>query len=396
MSTCRFGSRFKQSLHWRRLAIAGMAKVKASDGDITRGLKLRTKYSLGIRRFRWDELGTHPDNRNGLYPQGSVVKSLGETVFKNGFSADEVRHALVGVLPIPAGVTIPEALKSDPTIYHCQRLLQYNKMQTDRDPLLARAFDKHLTVGVGLLSHNHIALVGHACNNAVVWYADEASIGASELPWFSDAKGVLSVSAIAGDDNGKELDELLQNGINVEILDWRIMLEEPGGCACISAALNKPNEATCDSDPVSVMREAQRAMIINIKHENGTNNVDYVTLRTQLRHTLGELVDGDEFLKACHFVFSMYDSHGYKHLEYFFEWAQYCVNGKKRTLPLRAFAGLSHISGKYKFLAIAILQRAYTKAPHYGQCPTPEVAWLSMPGIHMRRTNTSGATHIII
>ena len=46
-------------------------------------------------------MGVHPQNRGGNYPKGTVVKNLGVSIGKSGFTSEEANHAGVCVEEIP-------------------------------------------------------------------------------------------------------------------------------------------------------------------------------------------------------------------------------------------------------------------------------------------------------
>ena len=49
----------------------------------------------------------------------------------------------------------------------------------------------------------------------------------------------MSMDAVGAAENGKELADIIIGGVDVEVLSWKMELEEPGAAAVISAALNK-------------------------------------------------------------------------------------------------------------------------------------------------------------
>ena len=55
---------------------------------------------------------------------------------------------------------------------------------------------------------------------------------------FCDQQGRLCLTAVAATVNGKELVEVINDGLDCEVLSWKMEVEEPGAASIISAALN--------------------------------------------------------------------------------------------------------------------------------------------------------------
>ena len=60
--------------------------------------------------------------------------------------------------------------------------------------------------------------------------------------FFCDAEGRLSTTAVAESPNGKRLVEILQEGVDVEVLSWKIEVDEPNAASEIRRAHNKAHE----------------------------------------------------------------------------------------------------------------------------------------------------------
>ena len=59
---------------------------------------------------------------------------------------------------------------------------------------------------------------------------------------YVDGEGKLSVSVVAAHPNGKELAEVLSEGVDCEVLSWEMDVEEPTAASIISQSLNKTHE----------------------------------------------------------------------------------------------------------------------------------------------------------
>ena len=87
----------------------------------------------------------------------------------------------------------------------------FNTRKVAADELLSTCFDApHNDVRYMLLSHNHMMLNLRACMTRAKW---DLKADAKRGLKYCDDKGRLSVTAVAGNKHGKELAELLAEGI---------------------------------------------------------------------------------------------------------------------------------------------------------------------------------------
>ena len=179
----------------------------------THAMALRDKY----RRVEYDKtkiglstVGTHPKNRNGLYPCGHRCKALAvDVVGKVGFLKECVEHSAVAVEEPPASF-----IKQRGADYVSGS--EYNIKSCSKDPLLKNLFAvPHDDVRSLLLSHNHIMLVMRAFMVAAHW---DIPVNTEKNLRMCDEKGNLSLTAIAAHNNGKELVAMVADGIECEQL----------------------------------------------------------------------------------------------------------------------------------------------------------------------------------
>ena len=62
------------------------------------------------------------------------------------------------------------------------------------------------------------------------------------IVFFCDADGRLCTAAVAESSTGRQLDELLHEGCDVEVIAWEMDVEEPKAASIISRALQKSHE----------------------------------------------------------------------------------------------------------------------------------------------------------
>ena len=208
------------------LAVNGMAlRVKYRKCD-DNGKALKVKFPLG-------SLGVHPKNRGGVYPAGIRCKSLCMEVADVGFLRESVEHCCVVVEEMP--IDIARSLGST----H-ESGSAYNLRQSKKDEFLKSCFAAPYNDVRGLLlSHNHMMLILRAFLAKALWHLPANAAKGITL---CDAEGKLSISAVAGHPNLKQLAETLTEGIEVELLSCNMDIEEPSAASIISQSLNIEQE----------------------------------------------------------------------------------------------------------------------------------------------------------
>ena len=88
----------------------------------------------------------------------------------------------------------------------------------------------------GVLSHNHLLLVMLAWLYGVQWEFSEEEKELLPLT----IQGRLDLAACKDLENLKELYDLSQLGMWLEVLGWQIMVEEPHACARCGGRLRVP------------------------------------------------------------------------------------------------------------------------------------------------------------
>ena len=150
-----------------------------------------------------------------------------------GFLKKEFTHALVAVEEKP----LHEISKGSDYV----STSEYNKNASQKDEYLRTCFDApHDNVQYKLLSHNHSMLFLRAIMTNAQWSIDPIEQKRFEKIIFPcDLQGKLCMFAVAATENGKELVEVIRDGVESEVLSWKMTEEEPTAAAIISAALNK-------------------------------------------------------------------------------------------------------------------------------------------------------------
>ena len=71
---------------------------------------------------------------------------------------------------------------------------------------------------------------------------------------YCDSCGRLDIAAVAASPNGRELQEIIESGIKVEVLQWQMDVQDPSAAGIISRALNKGHEVALRTTEISLLR----------------------------------------------------------------------------------------------------------------------------------------------
>jgi hypothetical protein len=317
------------------------------------------------KRLRVENLGVHPKNRGGVYPSGVRCKSLCVEVMDVGFIKEEVNHAVVAVEETPAA-----HIRSRGEEYVSGST--YNVEKCMKDELLNTCFNEPVGSSVQhmLLSHNHITLVMRAFLTKAQWdLAPNAEKGIS----FCDDKGRLSLTAVAEHTNGKELGELIVEGIDCEILSWKMDAEEPTAASVISQALNTGQDLALRTTELTAVAVLTGEIIVQMSKDAG-QRVAFQTVRDRVRQQLRHAADDPDLPEVFDFLISLGVGKN-SYIDELLEFGSCFVDSKKRQLRFSAFAVVCKICIEAPLTKVAIMKRAYRKKPIHGFCPSPELHW---------------------
>lgn len=165
-----------------------------------------------------------------MYPAGVRCKSLCESVLEVGFVKEEVNQQVVVVEEMPA-----DEIRSRGDSHVSGAA--WNIAPCRKDGLLIRCFaEPYHYVRHVMLNHCHMALGMLACATGAEW---DLKADAKKILKFRDGKGRFSLAAVAACPNGKEMAELVSEGLDCEILSYKMDLEQPDAASTISQALHK-------------------------------------------------------------------------------------------------------------------------------------------------------------
>ena len=203
-------------------------------------------------------MGVHKKNRGGVYPSGIRCKSLCVEVLEAGFLKEEVNHACIVVEEAP----VEEIIRSRGA--GMVSASTFNAENSSKDELLSTCFQApYDDVRHMLLSHNHMMLVMRA-------FLTQAK---GDLPEdvekniiFCDSDGRLSLTAVAASANGRELAEVITEGLQCEILSWQMDFEEPNAASIISQALNQPAQNAMRTTELTAVAVLKGEIILQSKN----------------------------------------------------------------------------------------------------------------------------------
>ena len=341
-------------------AVAGKKQLTDNDvGIIRKAMAFRVKYricfnGMNKRRIQIAAMGVHPCNRGGVYPNEDRVVGLNRDIYKWGADQDEADHNGITV------EEVPERVREEYPQLRIERYTEYNRRKCKDKPLLNKCFEGH-DVLYGNLSHNHLLLVLLSWANAAKW---------GEAEW-CDADGCLHLPSLKAKD--ENFYGLINDGLLMEKLSWKMLVEEPDAASLISQALNKGQEAACKTSELTALAVLTGA--VTLQAESGLNRaVTYETVKEKVRSELDYYVDEPEFIEMFDLVISLgANTSGY--VKELLDFGDRFVDSNYRMLRLCAFTEVQKMPADCPRSKIAVLKRAYRKKPQYGYCPSPEPQW---------------------
>ena len=353
-------------------------------GNVVQAMAWRVKYRLEDKEGRAirsklpiRSLGVHPRNRGGVYPGGVRTRSLCKEVVEAGFVKEEVNHAGVAVEEVPI-----DEYRSRGHAYISGAT--FNAQACQKDEYLLTCFEQpYDDVRNMLLSHNHMMLVLRAWLTNAKWDL-EADVKRGIT--YCDDKGKLSLPAVAEHLNGKELAEVLHEGMTMEILSWRMDKEEPTAASVISQALNKGNEIALRTTELTAISVLKGEIMTQLSAHVG-QRVAFQTVRDRVRDQLDTAADDPDFKEIFDYLLAAgVGTNSY--IEDLLQFGGQFVDSKKRQLRFAAFANANAICEKAPWTKIAVIKRAYRKKPTYCFCPSPEAAWGTYEWDHLESLET--------
>ena len=190
------------------------------------------------------------------------------------------------------------------------------------------------------------------------------------LKKLQDPDGRWSMNAVAAKD--QNFQDLVQTGLRMEVLSWKILVEEPGACSLISQALNKSTTLALRTSEITAL--AAVAGAVTMVQAEKEISLSFEAVKERVRDELDIWVLDPEFIDLFEFVVTMGgQTAGF--IAELLEFAATFVDSKQRQLRLSAFAMVNKMPAQTPRSKIAVLMRAYRKPPNRTWCPCPESFW---------------------
>ena len=331
-------------------------------------VKFRKSFPDGAikQRILIQQMGVHMLNRGPVevYPNGSAVRDLGIPIAMDAFDQAEADHNGIVVEEVPT-----EAL-ADFTEKH-STIRAYNQLRTAPDPLLQLCFPQSMssTILFGTLSHSHLLLVLLSFLYSGEWKHKDAH---GKYTYPCDSQGCLATLAVCERD--PVLRKLLDHGMSMEVLSYKIYLEEPEACILISNAMNKAQKVALQTTELAAMASLTGEVTLALETAV-SGRVCYETIKEKARPALDTFVDEPEFRELFDTILRL-GAGKITYISDFIDWTSRYVNSKFRRLRLCTCAVVNRTSAG-PLTQVALMKRSLRKKPVNTFCPPPESAWIT-------------------
>ena len=364
---------------WREAAAAAAMStedaVTVSVGLMRQAMAYRVKYRTGKKRIPLNLLGVHTQNRGGVYPQPETVQNLALKLLDGGFSSEEAHHEGVCVQEVP--------LEHRGPIFAWRAYESYKEfnLRNAQSPILWSCFDEAGDIVYGTLSHSHLLMVLLCFQTGAQWNMPE------KWAHLVGPGGKLDFAAVAAAD--PQLADLCERGLEMEVLSWKMNVEEPMAGSLISQALNKGQQVALHTTELTAL--AVLTGVVTLELESAVaDQVAFESVKEKVRGELDMYVDQAEFIDLFEFVVNMGANKG-PYIPELIDFGSKFVDQKQRQLRLNAFAEANKLPLSAPRCKMAMIMRAYRKTPTRAWCPPPEPAWGRALRHRERQRDSEGA-----
>ena len=172
-----------------------------------------------------------------------------------------------------------------------------------------------------------------------------------------------------------DLERILRDGLLMEVLSWKMLVEEPTAASLISQALNTSQNMALRTSELTALNVLSGAVALALESAVA-GEVCFESVREKVRLELDMYVDLPGFIDLFEFVINMGATKS-PFIPQLLEFGSKFVDHKQRQLSLQAFAEVNKVGLEFPRVKIAMLMRAYRKPPNRGWCPPPETTWTS-------------------
>ena len=243
-------------------------------------------------------------------------------------------------------------------------LFEFNKDKCT-DPRLQVCFQEQTDTLYGTLSHSHLLLVLLSFRHGASWKVP------AEFRGLLNQDGGWNFAAVAEIDPA--LGQLCRNGLFMEVLSWKMYVEEPDACSLISQALNKKHAHALHTTEITALAALLGACASELESAVA-GKIVFESVQRRVRIQLAEYADEPEFIDLFEFVVNI-GVRNAPFLPHLMEFLSTFVDSKKRQLRLQAFAMVNKLPNACPWTKIALVMRCYRQQPARTWCPTPEPFW---------------------
>ena len=168
--------------------------------------------------------------------------------------------------------------------------LHYNKQKCEGQLALQKCFGTESNVSYGTLSHSHLLLVLLSWIGGATWELDEDAAVAVAV----DSQQRLDLDAAVAVDNLAELHKTCKEGLLMEVLSWKLSVEEPGAASLISHALNTGNQMALRTTELTALSVLSGECALQ-RRSRGGDSIVFEEVKAGVRSQLDCLVDEAEF-----------------------------------------------------------------------------------------------------
>ena len=304
-------------------------------------------------------LCVNPCNRGGVYPAPERVQNLGIDIHEEGEDESDANHNGVCVEDLPATEQERGYVS----------MLQHNKNKV-AGTMLEVCFSSSSAI-YGTLSHSHLLLVLLSWLCGAKWNVPAVAVnGKKDWSRLVDREGCLLLESLP---DGDILKKLCKDGLDMEILSYKLETENPGASSKISQALNKGNALALKTSEMTAIAVLTGAVSTQAD-ANLSGEVLFESIKDKLRAELDIFVDEPEFIEMFEFVVTQ-GANRNTFIPRLLDFGARFLDGMNRKLRLNAFSLVNKLGDGLPRCKNGILMRAYRQKPSQTYVPTPEASW---------------------
>ncbi len=295
---------------------------------VAKAAAFRTKYQVANspHRIAPQLVGVHPLNRDGIGVNGARCDELASKFAELGFDRAEADHD---------GVVVQE--KPD-----CDEIWAFNHRICEGDDLLANVTEERIAFGT--LAHSH---VNQVLRNVIGGAASTSKKLTSE-----DGRLCLAMVERAS----PPFAQACREGLQWEILSWRMLEEEPRAACTIQAASNIKGGLMMVEHEMQALARLSRVCSeeMRVSHQVSCRGA-----QERMRRSMPQFADGPEFKHLLAFVLDLgAEEAGF--IDDLKTFHSSFVNPNQRRVRADVFATVSSLPLDVPHLKVAMVKTAYT------------------------------------